>query len=207
MLIDINLLPEKETKSRGYLYLLLFITLIMAFSVAFLLFNTHANEKKLESIQSLIQTKKQYRLSLEGSLKTYDSSSDSQTLEKAVNWAEEYPIATVPILDHLVALLPERGFFRSFSYTEDGVITLDVQFDTSSEAAYYFTKLQDSKWISDSAISEIKTEDIDTDAQIKTKEEYLPRYIAKYELTVNPLFLKAESKNNEKPNKKGGSHT
>ena len=204
MLIDINLLPEKETKSRGFLYLLLIITLIMTFSIVYLLFQTHTNEKKLESIQSQIQTKRQYRLSLEESLKTFDSSTASKTLDKAVSWAEDYPITTVPVLDHLVALLPERGFFRSFSYTEDGVISLQVQFDTSNEAAYYLSKLEDSKWVADSTISEIKTEAINTDSK-DSSGEYLPRYIATYELTINPVFLKAELSGNEKPDEKGGN--
>ena len=73
-------------------------------------------------------------------------------LKNAVEWANNYPIQTIPVMQHLTGLLPERGFIQTFGYTEAGTVTLSVQFDSSREAAYFFDNLNESDWIDEASL-------------------------------------------------------
>jgi hypothetical protein len=55
---------------------------------------------------------------------TSESSSSASQLKCAVEWANNYPIQTIPVMRHLTSLLPERGFIQSFTYNETGDVTI-----------------------------------------------------------------------------------
>jgi thiol:disulfide interchange protein len=86
---------------------------------------------------------------------TVEANSSVSQLKSAIEWANDYPIQTIPVMRHLTSLLPERGFIQSFAYTEAGTITLTVQFDSAREAAYFLDNLNESKWIEESSLSSL----------------------------------------------------
>ncbi|WP_406686701.1 pilus assembly protein PilN [Rossellomorea vietnamensis] len=191
MLVDINLLPQNEKRSRQWLYVVTgIISLgILALIILFILAGNLG--KDVDALTAQLQSEKQLRAEKEQSISDFESSDAWVQLEEAVSWVEDYPIDTVPVLDHLVELLPERGFLKDFTYAEDGSIQLSIQFDTSSEAAYYLTHLKDSKYIQDATLSSLATESVMENEQgAVNTEPVLPRYIGQYEVILNRDSIK-----------------
>ncbi|UXH44239.1 pilus assembly protein PilN [Rossellomorea vietnamensis] len=191
MLVDINLLPQNEKRSRQWLYVVAgVISLgILALIILFILAGNLG--KDVDALTAQLQSEKQLRAEKEQSISDFESSDAWVQLEDAVSWVEDYPIDTVPVLDHLVELLPERGFLKEFTYAEDGSIQLSIQFDTSSEAAYYLTHLKDSKYTQDAKLSSLATESVMENEQAAVNTEpVLPRYIGQYEVILNRDSIK-----------------
>jgi type IV pilus assembly protein PilN len=193
MLVDINLLPQKETRKKALLYSIVIIIAILFFVLVALFFLRYSLHSDVENLSSQLQKKQELRAVLENNLTGYNVSDADEQLEAAVHWAEKYPIETVPVLDHLIELLPERGFFEEFNYGENGVITLNIQFDSSREAAYYLDRLETSDWITDAKIVKLETATInDTESGTITNDNSLPRYIGQFEIMLNKNLIKTE---------------
>ncbi|MGM0830463.1 MAG: hypothetical protein ACQEU4_19765 [Bacillota bacterium] len=182
-LIDINLLPEKEKKSSVFLYgmtiiLILFIVscLIFFFSLRSIQTETErtlGNNSQTEQLIEVQQTK----------LLDSESTGGAKKLEETVEWMNNYPIETVPVLNKLISLLPPRGFIHTFEYTDRQRVSTSVQFDSSREAAYYLYHLKEVDWIKEAEILEITTsagEEAEAD-----ESEVVPRYLVDYSLTLN----------------------
>ncbi|MGM0844074.1 MAG: PilN domain-containing protein [Bacillota bacterium] len=194
MLIDINLLPQKERKRRLPVYIAIALLVLTIIGTAFLLIHTNLSQQKLNNLTKDLEMKKEFRLQQETAMNSIQSSDGLQELQTAVQWAEQYPIDTVPVLEHLTALLPERGFFRSFNYTEEGMITLNVQFDTSRQAAYFLNDLKSSKWITDAKLTSVETSEgnSSTETVVLPEDKIMPRYLGQYEVSLNQLSIKNE---------------
>ncbi|RLQ98053.1 PilN domain-containing protein [Falsibacillus albus] len=200
MLIDINLLPEKKVKKRTSLYL---IAGILAAAILFgiiLIFQVNSQKAHLKTLDAKLQEQKQIEITMQKRIKTFETSDSFQQLDQAVKWAESYPVKTGPVLDKLTALLPERGFFNEFGYAEDGTVSLRVQFDSESQAAYYLDRLKKADWISDANIMKLSTSQIDDTNKGSANltatagaDNVLPRYIASYEIKLNKSIIQSES--------------
>lgn len=191
MLVDINLLPQNEKRSRQWLYVVTGIISLGILALILLFILAGNLGKDVDALTAQLQSEKQLRAEKEQSISDFESSDAWVQLEDAVSWVEDYPIDTVPVLDHLVELLPERGFLKEFTYAEDGSIQLSIQFDTSSEAAYYLTHLKDSKYIQDAKLSSLATESVMENVQAAVNTEpVLPRYIGQYEVILNRDSIK-----------------
>ncbi|HZG71763.1 MAG TPA: hypothetical protein VEY51_09550, partial [Chondromyces sp.] len=135
MLVDINLLPEKKRKRLPVLVPVLFVLLLVSGGMGAFLWG-QAQKNELELAESRLKSAVQLRETLETNInKSKDNEEDIKVLMNAIQWAEGRRIEMVPVLEHLVSLLPERGFFLEFSYTNHETIILLVQFDTSRQAA------------------------------------------------------------------------
>jgi type IV pilus assembly protein PilN len=205
VLVDINLLPQNEKRSRRWLYVVIGVLSVGILAVMILLILAGTIGKDVDVLTAELQSTKQLRAEKEQSISDFESSDAWVQLESAVSWAESYPIDTVPVLEHLVELLPERGFLKEFTYAEDGRIQLSIQFDTSSEAAYYLTHLIESKYIQDATLSSLATESIsenDSQSAVNT-ETILPRYLGQFEITLNRNEIK-KMETEESSDKQGG---
>ncbi|OXS60589.1 type IV pilus assembly protein PilN [Bacillus sp. V-88] len=191
MLVDINLLPQNEKRSRQWLYVVAGVISLGILALILLFILAGNLGKDVDALTAQLQSEKQLRAEKEQSISDFESSDAWVQLEDAVSWVEDYPIDTVPVLDHLVELLPERGFLKDFTYAEDGSIQLSIQFDTSSEAAYYLTHLKDSKYIQDAKLSSLATESVMENEQAAVNTEpVLPRYVGQYEVILNRDSIK-----------------
>lgn len=219
MLVDINLLPRKEFKNRAKLLLLIIIisVALIGFLIIFIQYKkaTTLEEKLTNQITTLQET----RVAEEQKYGSANSSNTVINLERTVEWAEGYFVETVPILKHLTTLLPERGFVQNFTYTEDGIVSLEVQFDTNTENAHYLALLTDSPFIKSARLLTVSTapitegteEDVvnneetnaetnndtkKTEATTDNKREsdennnILPRYFAQYEIIFDKSAIK-----------------
>jgi Tfp pilus assembly protein PilN len=154
MLVEINLLPQKEPKKFNILYL---STIIVIFVIVGGIYYWQIQTAKtdVEALDKQITATKKITEKEESKANVNEASQSSNTLKIAVDWARDYPVPTIPVMKELTSLLPERGFIQSFAYAEAGTVTLTVQFDSSREAAFFLNSLKDSEWIKDASLSSL----------------------------------------------------
>ena len=155
MLVEINLLPQKEPKKIGFIITLSSLVALLLIVGAFYLWQTNAVKSTIASIDRQISMTKKIAEKENKSTEAVEAASSVNQLKSAIEWANEYPIQTIPVMRHLTSLLPERGFIQSFAYTEAGTISLSVQFDSAREAAYFLDNLNESKWIEEASLSSL----------------------------------------------------
>ncbi|MBA2871617.1 type IV pilus assembly protein PilN [Anoxybacillus calidus] len=193
MVIDINLLPKKEPKNVVFLVSTV-IVLLLAMATAFVFYvSMQKAEIKIHSLTQELKQMRALEVAEQQKLANVQSLQEVQELEKTVKWAEQYPMKTVLLLRKMTKLLPERGFVMSFSYAEDGTVSVTVQFDTSEEAAYFLKSLSDADFVTEVQLKSLTTmEDKSGEENVEEEKNVLPRYLAQYELHVNKNALKEE---------------
>ncbi|MCM3596398.1 PilN domain-containing protein [Metabacillus idriensis] len=209
MLADINLLPKKDPRNVANLslyFIIAFLTLIM--TVIFFIQSYSANQN-LSAIQKEITQleAENAALTTNDSGTAGSSQSSIAALQAAVDYSSGVSLDTVPILRELSKQLPERGFFKAYSYNDAGELTLTVQFDTNREAAYYLARLKDSIFFAEANLTSLSAaaEEADQDNSLSERdsasEEALPRSEAQYLLKVNPDYVNqsSEDETNDNP--------
>lgn len=157
MLVEINLLPQKEPKKINLIITLSSLLVIMILVGAYYLWQINSTKDEVASLESQIAMTNKVVENHQQTNNSAEASNSVSQLKSAIDWANNYPIQTLPVMKHLTSLLPERGFIQSFAYTEAGTITLTVQFDSAREAAYFLDDLDDSKWITEASLSSLAT--------------------------------------------------
>ncbi len=178
MLVDINLLPEKEKERSSLLYVALAVigAALLFWLIFFLVTKSIATDtERLDNQQINLQVTQS---ELSNRLNRSETSQSHDQLATSVQWAEDYRYETSPLLEDLVALLPRRGFFRTFAFAAPHQATVEIQFDDKTEAAYYLTRMLSSEYIETASIESIETEKIEEEEGVVT--DWLPRYIATY---------------------------
>ena len=201
MLIEINLLQQKKQDTRRPIFIMLTLTFIIAIIAAVLLLQIQSERAELNSLSAELQVTKAMREAEELKLTSGESFQSVAKLEAAILFAEESQFRTVPVLEHLITRLPERGFIQSWSYNEDGSIRLLVQFDAMRDAAFYLTELTRSNWIKETTIQSVSTSELDS--IVMGSQTPIPRYLADYELTLDKEAIQAESEETDEEGGKG----
>lgn len=189
MLVDINLLPQKERDRPASIIAALAILLLAVIIWAVFAFLAGGlKEQQAIAASETIQVQAE-QARLREQLEAVQGMNEEQQLKATVDWAESYQFDTLPLLAELVSKLPARGFFESFAYTGMDVATLGVQFDTAREAAYYLAQLKASSLLEsaslDSVVQEALEEETAEDGTVTVDEDapiVNPRYIATYTL-------------------------
>ena len=201
MLVDINLLGDKERDRPAFVVAaiaLLLLGLVTAL-VFYFLGNTYSNKQQVLAAQSAEVVSQQ--AAIQEQMVTTAALSDTQKLQKTVEWAETYQYDTLPLIRELTSLLPERGFFLSFSFSTPNQVTTTTQFDTSRDTAFYLTQLKASKMITDVVLSSVSYQPLAEEAVVETDvttteveptEEIMPRYLASYAITFLDTRMPAD---------------
>jgi Tfp pilus assembly protein PilN len=155
MLVEINLLPQKEPKKIGFIITLSCLVGLLVLVGAYYLWQTNSTKSVIASLDKQITLTKKITEKETNNTETDEAAGSVNQLKSAIEWANEYPIQTIPVMRHLTSLLPERGFIQNFAYAEAGTVTLTVQFDSAREAAYFLDNLNESKWIEESSLSSL----------------------------------------------------
>ncbi|MGM0864302.1 MAG: hypothetical protein ACQEWF_06485 [Bacillota bacterium] len=137
-LIDINLLPEKEKKSSVFLYGMTIILILFIVSCLIFFFSLRSIQTETERTLGNISQTEQLIEVQQTKLLDSESTGGAKKLEETVEWMNNYPIETVPVLNKLISLLPPRGFIQTFEYS----LTLNAE------------KLQDSNETEDASLEE-----------------------------------------------------
>ena len=188
MLVDINLLPQKERDRPAFLIAAISILLlaVIIWGVLAFLAGSHEDEQAVLASQS-VQVAAEQEV-IRAQLEAAQGMNEEQQLKATVDWAESYQFDTVPLLEELVSILPARGFFESFSYTGLDQAILSVQFDTAREAAYYLAQLKASELIEAATLDSVaqnKLDSAETEEGVVVEKAVIqetPRYIATYTL-------------------------
>jgi len=214
MLVEINLLPKKEPKSITLLVFILsafFIILVAGLLIFWQ--GTRLNgeisrlKNEITTTQKLVETEQ----AKQG--KNNVASDSFAQLESAVNWANDEPLKSAPIIKRLVALLPARGFVQTISYAESGTMTMAIQFDSSREAAYFYKTLLDQSWIESATLSSLATSNSEqsdsegTTENINADEQFVPRYLGQFEVILNRDNINNEELAEKNESKQGGTES
>ena len=181
MLVDINLLPEKEKERSTLLIAALVILGAAVLILGIFLFLSNGLVKETTNLEQQLESVQLSQEEIRSELQAMEFDNSKKQLESTVDWAENYQFDTVPLLNELIAFLPERGYFGTFDFTGPNFATISVQFDAKSDAAYYFTRMQSSKIISDVKLDTVTIEEF-TEEDLDYSAEILPRFIATYSL-------------------------
>jgi Tfp pilus assembly protein PilN len=157
MLVEINLLPQKEPKKYSFIIMLAGLLVLFILIGGYYFWKTQTINDEMTSLDHQIAMTKKIAEKEQQNSETAASSNSVNQLKSAIEWASDYPLQTVPVMQQLTSLLPERGFIQSFAYTEAGTVTLTVQFDSAREAAYFLDSLHESKWIEDASLNSLST--------------------------------------------------
>ena len=187
MLVDINLLPEKERERSVFVIAALAIIGAALLVWLVLLFLSNGLTKESDKLGSQLLTVQQSQEELQATLQVSESVGAKKQLESTVEWTESYQLDTVPILKDTISLLPKRGFFRSFDFTGPNTALLTIQFDTSTEAAHYLSRLKSSSHLSDATLNSVITEELEDETENELENgtiAILPRYVAEYAIQI-----------------------
>lgn len=155
MLVEINLLPEREPRKFALVLILSSMLAIMILVGGVYVWQGYSVKNEITSLDRQITMTKKITDKENNITETAATSSSINQLKNAIDWASKYPIQTIPIMRKLSALLPERGFIQNFGYSEAGTVTLSVQFDSAREAAYFLNSLNDSGWIEEASLNSL----------------------------------------------------
>jgi Tfp pilus assembly protein PilN len=155
MLVEINLLPEREPKKFAFLIVLSIIVAVILLGGVIYFLQGQSAKNQIKTIDRQVSVVKKLIEKNTNHTETTSASNSASQLENAIKWAKDYPIQTIPVMRKLTSLLPERGFIQSFGYTEDGTVMLSAQFDSSRDAAYFLTNLTNSQWIEDVSLNSL----------------------------------------------------
>jgi Tfp pilus assembly protein PilN len=160
MLVDINLLPQKERGKKGLIVIISIVSALFLMLGGYYLWQIQTAKKNIANLENQIETTKKIVEAEQSNAEQSESNMSVTVLKNAVEWANSYPIQTVPVMQYLTSLLPERGFIQSFSYTEAGTVSISVQFDSGREAAYFLDTLNESEWIDEVSLSSLSTQQV-----------------------------------------------
>lgn len=189
MLVDINLLPEKEKKNIALILVGVVLALVLVIGVSLQYSNINQKKLQITSLEQEIQLTQQLKVVEEKKLSSINNSTSLTQLETAVEWIGSYPLPTVYILDHLTSLLPERGFIMNFNLSDSGTVGLVCQFDTNRQAAYYLRALKESNLIETVDLSSLSTTEMNIEEALE-EQDYIPRYVANFSISLDIIELK-----------------
>lgn len=192
MLVDINLLPQKEKKrSWGLITILIGLIIVGVFFLTLWLLY-HSQLRTVEQLNRELTINQELRKVYEDSQST-QATTPTEELEQAVKWVESNHKETYILLEHLTALLPERGFIQNYSYESLGTLSLSVQFDSTRQAADFLNHLRASSYMKSVDLQSVSTIELEEDI---LEDDPLPRYIANFsiELNVEKLLTTVQEK-------------
>jgi hypothetical protein len=205
MLVEINLLPQKEQKKLGIIVgLIILVALFLLASIIYYV-QIQSTKTSVESVTNQITATQKLEAQLQKQQGTSASANSVTQLKTAIDWADKNRIETIPVMSHLTALLPERGFIQTFTYNESGTVTISVQFDTTAEAAGYLNSLNNSSWIDNASLTSLNTSDNSSNSNStsntantstistvgsNTNKKIVPRYTGQFEIQFNKDAVK-----------------
>lgn len=187
MVVEINLLEQKEKRNiLPYLVVAFFALLLLVLSIVF-----NAQKSNLvEESSRLDEQISQVKVEQESFATTSGGEgTEREQLNNSLEQLKGTVVPVIPVVEGLVSLLPERGFFESFALTGTSEITVNVRFDTIQEAAKYTNTLLQKSFISDVELAGVDTDVVDDTEDLY---DYQPRYIASYYIVLEESTLTNE---------------
>lgn len=193
MIVEINLLEEKE--KRNIVPFLIGLVGIFLLLITFVTVSVQqqALKEQQQSIQQELQRIKKEQASYQAILQD-ETQAARHNLQETVGQVNQAIFPSVPLLERMIALLPDRGYFERYTYTEENNLELIVRFDSLQEVAAYTSELLQKEYIDQVELNNITTEQL---SEQFDPLEYRPRYIAEYQLDIHRERWMEEVEQNE----------
>lgn len=200
MLVEINLLPKKEQRKSSQLAMAIVLLILLAAASSTIYLQGRNYETKMDAVDMQVESLQKLNAAQQEKLAGDQTGNSAIKLLTAVQWADQYPMETVQLLQNIIALLPERGFIKSFEYSNTNSVLITIQYDSSRDAAYYLSSLKQSEWVQEADLLNIvaemmgnEGEQAEKNASVISDEKILPRYNAAYNITFKSEFFKEAS--------------
>lgn len=193
MLVEINLLPKKEHRKSSQLMITAIICMLIVIALSVIHLQSSSYENEMAVVDQKITTLQKLNNAQQEKLAEDHAGNSVIKLQEAVQWAEQYPVQTVPIMQNVISLLPERGFIESFEYSNVDSILVTIQYDAARDAAFYLSSLKQSEWVKEAELMNVVAAEIDEETGLNNDSEgkTLPRYSAAYKIVFRPDLFKS----------------
>jgi len=201
MLVEINLLPKREHKKSSQLIIAILIILFFTVSSSIIYIQGNRYNSKIEVIDKQIESLQKLNDAQQAKMTDVEAGNSAVKLQTALKWAEQYPVETVPLMQNIISLLPERGFIQNFEYSDSDSVLITIQYDSTRDTAFYLSSLKQSEWVQQATLLNIKAvtmEEKKVASESGTinnheKAKILPRYSAEYKIIFKPQYFKHNS--------------
>ncbi|MBO8157121.1 MAG: hypothetical protein H0Z32_11725 [Bacillaceae bacterium] len=179
MLVDINLLPKKESKGRLF-YMLLVFLFITGGATGYVLFQEIGSVKQdVAELQSEIQDVQLEQARIQKKVDSQEDLKRFAGMENWINTIEQNRLSNVALIGVLSKLLPKQASFQLFSYQE-GTVTLEIQVNSEMDAAYYYEYLKRQPWTDEVKLLQVESSGDSLNGDVQTDI-----YRAFFEIKVN----------------------
>ncbi|MGG3888703.1 PilN domain-containing protein [Metabacillus fastidiosus] len=184
MLAEINLLPKKDIKNQAKIILFLIIMLVLLAAIIIFYFQSRSiHQTEEEMIESRTGLEQQLQQAYEGS-ESMNKMRSIQTLQNAINYADEISTDIIPVLEEMTELLPERGFIVEFKQENPDKMTVIIQFDVNRDTAYYLARLKEAPSFENVSLQKIEAKEVNAESN-NIIGDHISRIEATYEIHVN----------------------
>lgn len=190
MLVEINLLPQKERGNKPFVWGLVTIAALVLLVGSFIIWEYFSLVEKEQLATIAIQEVQVDQAVKKAQLQKSNDGKEVEELVSAIEWAQSYPMKTVPIIKEFTAALPDRGFLKRFAYSaENETVEIQIQFDEQRQSSYYLSRLKnDVSIVKDAQVLTVeaeKSEKENEDKTIQSEESIIPRYVATYSVQID----------------------
>jgi len=159
MLVNINLLPEKEKDNKAFIIFFSittgFAVLVLALVVGLYIYQ----KQQLTDIEGQLGITKQTRIKLQQQAEALTRQSEASLhYQQAADYVDSLPTFTTARMDRLTHLLPQNTSIIALDYEDNGNITIDVRFQTLNQVSDYLDRLVQAPDISQAQLINITTE-------------------------------------------------
>ncbi|MEC3882645.1 hypothetical protein VKA52_02760 [Halobacillus sp. HZG1] len=187
MIVEINLLEQKEKRNiLPYIAVAFFALLLFIMAIVFHAQKTTLVNESSRLDEQILQVQREQE-NLAGP--SEGDGTEREQLKSSLQELKSTIVPTVPVVEGLVSLLPERGFFESFALTSASEVNVNVRFDTIQDVAKYTHTLLQQSFISDVELAGVETDVVDDTEDLY---DYQPRYVASYYIVLEEGTLAAE---------------
>lgn len=194
MLIDINLLPNKQKRSFSFMLIPISIGAVLFLVFGWMMYSSFQLKAEQETLTDRLEKTTELVAALQAT--EAGTVSSGQTLQEYVDWLDRVQFSTVALLDDLVARLPERGYFMNYEFDGSETVTLTVQFDQMKEVSQYLNELNESENVQTASLLTVSAADL-TEETVETESRILPRYITDYEIVIDKSNLRMAEEEEE----------
>ncbi|MDQ0351999.1 Tfp pilus assembly protein PilN [Alkalibacillus filiformis] len=167
MLVDINLLPKKERKSKKTLVIYLLLCLLTLALLGGFIFWSYSISEKIDRLESDLHQQEIANAELQSEIDGDEEYQTAQQLSNITSELDQLMMSTNEIVNDLDMIVPSNAELTSFNYSENS-IELIVETMTNEDAVTFYQDLQ--------MIDHFNEVRIHTINYIESDDDYTTRY-------------------------------
>lgn len=158
MLVDINLLPQKEKKNQLQLFSLIFMTLLTILLLGLGTYMYLDTESKLNAITIDLTEQRSIIEDLEQQWLGDEEKQKARRLQAIINNLQDRLIPSHTVVNNVIELLPNNASIIGFQMA-DQQVDLSIITQNNEQPIFYFHNLKELDWVSDVTLHTISLQD------------------------------------------------